>query len=92
MDQPYGEDGVILEMNIKPYDDKRIYAADVFYHPTWVKRTKTPLKYEIVPVYEGLSGSLGGINDADKAKLAESKDRTLSILKAGKYVGDKVDE
>lgn len=92
MDQPYGEDGVILEMNIKPYDDKRIYAADVFYHPTWVKRTKTPLKYEIVPVYEGLSGSLGGINEADKAKLAESKDRTLSILKAGKYVGDKVDE
>lgn len=91
MDQPYGEDGVILEMNIKPYDDKRIYAADVFYHPTWVKRTKTPLKYEIVPVYEGLSGSLGGINEADKAKLAESKDRTLSILKAGKYVGDKVD-
>ncbi|MDD7732017.1 MAG: CapA family protein [Ezakiella sp.] len=92
MDQPYGEDGVILEMNIKPYDDKRIYAADVFYHPTWVKRTKTPLKYEIVPVYEGLSGSLDGINEADKAKLAESKDRTLSILKAGKYVGDKVDE
>lgn len=92
MDQPYGEDGVILEMKIKPYDDKRVYAADVFYHPTWVKRTKTPLKYEIIPVYEGLSGSLDGINEADKAKLAESKDRTLSILKAGKYVGDKVDE
>lgn len=92
MDQPYGEDGVILELNIKPYDNKRVYAAEVFYHPTWVKRTKNPLKYEIVPVYEGLNNNLEGINDADKAKLVESKDRTLSILKAGRYVGDKVDE
>ena len=92
MDQPYGEDGVILEMNIKPYDDKRVYAAEVFYHPTWVKRTKNPLKYEIVPVYEGLNNNLEGINEADKAKLVESKDRTLSILKAGLYVGDRINE
>lgn len=88
MNQPYGEDGVILELTIKPFDKKRIEVKDVVYHPTWVKRTKDPLTYEILPVYDGLMGFIPELTAGDIEKLKESKDRTLSILKTGKYIGD----
>lgn len=84
MDQPYGEDGVILELKIKPYDEKRVEVKDVIYHPTWVKRSKNPVRYEIIPV----QSEIDGLTDLDKNRLEESKNRTLSILKTGRYVGD----
>lgn len=84
MDQPYGEDGVILELLIKPFDEKRVEVKDVIYHPTWVKRSKNPVRYEIIPVYNNIEG----LSEFDKNRLLESKNRTLSILKTGRFVGD----
>lgn len=84
MDQPYGEDGVILELLIKPFDEKRIEVKDVIYHPTWVKRSKNPVRYEIIPVFNNIEN----LTDFDKNRLVESKNRTLSILKTGRFVGD----
>lgn len=84
MDQPYGEDGVILELKLMPYDEKRVEVKDVIYHPTWVKRSKNPVRYEIIPVYNNISD----LTDFDINRLIESKNRTLSILKTGRYAGE----
>ena len=77
---PYGEDGVIVELQIKATGD-RIYADTVTYHPTWVHRINKPLSFTIYPCEAGLNGEINGVDDFIKNRLQESYDRTMEIFK-----------
>lgn len=77
---PYGEDGVIVELQIKAAGD-RIYADTVTYHPTWVHRINKPLSFTIYPCEAGLNGEIDGLDDFIKGRLQESYDRTMEIFK-----------
>lgn len=77
---PYGEDGVIVELQIKAAGD-RIYADTVTYHPTWVHRINKPLSFTIYPCEAGLNGEIKGVDDFIKNRLQESYDRTMEIFK-----------
>lgn len=77
---PYGEDGVIVELQIKATGD-RIYADTVTYHPTWVHRINKPLSFTIYPCEAGLNGEIDGVDDFIKGRLQESYDRTMEIFK-----------
>lgn len=77
---PYGEDGVIVELQIKAAGD-RVYADTVTYHPTWVHRINKPLSFTIYPCEAGLNGEIDGLDDFIKGRLQESYDRTMEIFK-----------
>lgn len=77
---PYGEDGVIVELQIKA-DGDRVYADTVTYHPTWVHRINKPLSFTIYPCEAGLNGEIDGVDDFIRGRLQESYDRTMDILK-----------
>ncbi|WP_146036083.1 CapA family protein [Ezakiella peruensis] len=77
---PYGEDGVIVELQIKSSGD-RVYADTVTYHPTWVNRINKPLSFTIYPCEAGLNGEINGLDDFIKGRLQESYDRTMEIFK-----------
>lgn len=77
---PYGEDGVIVELQIKAAGD-RVYADTVTYHPTWVHRINKPLSFTIYPCEDGLNGEINGLDDFIKGRLQESYDRTMEIFK-----------
>ena len=77
---PYGEDGVIVELQIKSSGD-RVYADTVTYHPTWVHRINKPLSFTIYPCEAGLNGEINGLDDFIKGRLQESYDRTMEIFK-----------
>ena len=77
---PYGEDGVIVELQIKAAGD-RVYADTVTYHPTWVHRINKPLSFTIYPCEAGLNGEINGLDDFIKGRLQESYDRTMEIFK-----------
>lgn len=77
---PYGEDGVIVELQIKAAGD-RIYADTVTYHPTWVHRINKPLSFTIYPCEAGLNGEIKGVDDFIRGRLQESYDRTMEIFK-----------
>lgn len=77
---PYGEDGVIVELQIKAAGD-RIYADTITYHPTWVHRINKPLSFTIYPCEAGLNGEINGLDDFIKGRLQESYDRTMEIFK-----------
>ena len=77
---PYGEDGVIVELQIKAAGD-RVYADTVTYHPTWVHRINKPLSFTIFPCEAGLNGEINGVDDFIKNRLQESYDRTMESFK-----------
>lgn len=77
---PYGEDGVIVELQIKAAGD-RVYADTVTYHPTWVHRINKPLSFTIYPCEAGLNGEINGVDDFIKGRLQESYNRTMEIFK-----------
>lgn len=77
---PYGEDGVIVELQIKA-DGDRVYADTVTYHPTWVHRINKPLSFTIYPCEAGLNGEIDGVDDFLRGRLQESYDRTMDVLK-----------
>lgn len=77
---PYGEDGVIVELQIKAAGD-RVYADTVTYHPTWVHRINKPLSFTIFPCEAGLNGEIKGVDDFIRGRLQESYDRTMEIFK-----------
>lgn len=77
---PYGEDGVIVELQIKAAGD-RVYADTVTYHPTWVHRINKPLSFTIYPCEAGLNGEINRVDDFIKGRLQESYDRTMEIFK-----------
>lgn len=77
---PYGEDGVIVELQIKAAGD-RVYADTVTYHPTWVHRINKPLSFTIYPCEAGLNGEIKGVDDFIRGRLQESYDRTMEIFK-----------
>lgn len=73
MDQPYSEDGLILELTVNS-QDARLHVKKIKYHPTWVNRIESPLKFEIL---------ISDFSKRDKntmEKLEKSKNRTLSHL------------